>query len=434
MDILEVAQRLMPGVDYRPYGNVPIGTSLVQIENGIRYLPAKAIPPDGFDIIRINAENYFSLPGQIQDVAETIKTTGKAILDVIDYQAYCWDQLQFAGKMSLVQDAHCFLSDVQTPESLEAKLRENGFVGPVFENRLAFPNFRLTAYKAPICWEVLETPCSYEDIIGKNCIVTTEPNRDWDTILNDYKCDIEPIPNVTSLLMSTFARPDATDVVQVTSTRALWQDYDEYIFLCDRVPEDMFTAMTTIFNYMKDKRHITLIFSADVTGIVHAWNRMFAAARGEFIFINSSDFMTHDPFKEPILLHFADNERLGWVMGQPAGRLGKGFAYASGFRAKALREVGFLSSEFSPCTCDDNDLAAKLLLASWDICACRHTEVSHLAPHGGGTCDWAHGITQDKTYMHWRQPAKMHVKYREHPEVLKRCMDLWGGTPYCDEL
>lgn len=387
------------------------------------------------------SKNYpVSILAAIESALPCLKESGRLVIDFIDFDAVAWYDLNFSGKLSQDSlDAIDSYEATPTIERVKEFMYSMGVSGPIFENRLEFPAVRLIGYLNPgLSWTTTSIEkfleLSPDDVLQRNILATNRPGSVLSHIVDNAVRAEEPLYE-TSLLMSTFIKPGNRDVLSLTMARALQQRYDQYCFLCDVTDREMLGILQ---GFCWDNRNLrdrtTIILSADITGIVHAWNRLFRAADGEYWFINSSDFMTHDPFKEPILSHFKQDPSLGWVMGQPAGRVGKGFAYAAGLRASAMKGVGLLSEEFSPCTCDDNDLAMKLWLQGYRVVACRHTEVSHLAKHGGGTCDYLHGISDDKLYMHWRQPRKVQQKYLgQDPKLLESCMNLWGSTPWCDE-
>jgi len=404
------------------------------VDSGVMF---NALPATDYDTIIIDIRSLGIAKWIFSELLRRLKVTGKVIVHSPDFLVTACDIVNSGSvddqPIDLVRD-----TEFTIPNICKA-LEDGGFRGPMFENRVharsaeAKPGVAITKYAQPIMWTVLSEEVPYDEIRGKNCVITTpgDEYRPYESMLNDWADYAEEDMFRTTLCMSTLTSPSEADVLQLSMARAAREEYDEYIFLCDNTSLFAYNMMMSYRKgIIESGRHCTLIFSADLSGIVTAWNRMFFMARGKYVFLNSSDFMTHHPFKDPIIEHFEADPSIGWILGQNAGRLGSAFAYASGIRRSALMQVKGLSPEFNPCTADDNDLGVKLRLAGYKVISCMHTEVSHLAKHGGGTCDAHHGIFNDRNFMSWRQLSRYYRKYADNMKLAEECANLCA-VPNC---
>lgn len=406
--------------------------------------PVIPYPESHFDVVRLNfAEPFnlvngsnYELKDQVVSYIDYLKEGGKFEVYGFDVEAEAYMLTIFGAEhhntiVSSLSNRNIVLS----PKFVSDTLKDIGFNGPIIENRMEFPYFKVKAYPDPIKWEVSDWDEVSDKILG-NYVIPSEDRKDedWSSLLAESQQAVMPERTLkTSCCVSALCKEGQEDVLSTVLGRLVREQFDEYIILIDAVWNSR-DAFYLLQDFQSKVGNTTIILSDDISGICRAWNRLFQSTRGEYIFVNSSDFMVFPGHKEKLLSHMEENEKLGWITAKPNLPAGRCYAYSSCFRASALFEVNLLSPEFNPCTCDDNDIAMKLNVAGYDICACYHTEAVHLANHDLGTCDRFHGITKDYNFMMNRQVNRYKQKWGDYGELMERNLSLWGAIPWCFEL
>jgi hypothetical protein len=390
-----------------------------------------------FTSITIDArESTHNIDYIISEAASRLEENGKLYIQGLDSDAEIWTFHKVMG--TVTPD---FLQVINTrgplinPELVSQIARQTGLEGPAFENRMTFPEFRLISYKKPITWKVFSSwEEAGDEVYDGNVVITENTDRDWNSDLSTdipskpprYECE-------TSLLMSCLIKQGYEDILQVVINRAIAQNYDEYLFLID-IPDRNSAAVSLIKKNHEDlQNRCTTIISADLTGICTAWNRLFKAARGKYLFINSSDFLVHGNFKNLILEGMRSDSKIAWMFGRPDHSSmtdARVYAYASCLESSALYKVGLLSPEFNPCTADDNDLAAKLISEGFSLFSHPDTVVTHLGIYGSGTCDIYHRICEDGGFLLSRQVNKFLYKWRDRKDIAQHCLNLFRNVDY----
>jgi len=404
--------------------------------------PRVPFEPGYFDSIRLNfleplnlldRKNY-KLEKEIRKYSSYVKADGKIEIYGQDMkaEAYIMNNAPSQYHNMIIEDwgrRNIILS----PEYATQVLTELGVSGPIIENRLDFPNFCIKAYIRPIQWEAT-TWDSLESLRG-NYVIPADgrSEEDWTVLLDESNAEM-PERNVkTSCLVSGLCRPGQEDILVLVLKRLKQEDFDEYVLLTDKAWTSQ-DALDIFRTFQTEVPNTTVILSDDISGICRAWNRLFRASTGEYMYVNSSDYLTFPGHKQNILEHMEQNKELAWVTGRPHTLNGRCYAYSSCFRAEHLFGVGLLSQEFNPCVADDNDIAMKLVNAGYKICACAHTQVAHLALAHIGPCDTFHKITSDHNYLMNRQISRYKEKWSEQSEMAEHYIDLWNNIPWCFEV
>ena len=424
------------------------------VQDVLKPEPRIPFPPNYFDVLRfnllepydLNERKTIILKNEIERYLPWVKEDGKVEVYGIDSEAEAYLFRFVSGEEAKHRVKEWGRRNISlNPLYVEEVFRNLGFEGPSIENRHTFPCFSVTGYRKPINWIVTDWD-SLDNLRGNYIIPAKDrANEDWNSFLSEGQSDesvtMPPRKTETSCLFSALCKPGQEDILFLILERLKNEKFDEYIILIDKIwklglEETSFFIdfFEIIYRFYEQTQNTTVILSDDVSGICRAWNRLFKASRGEYLFVNSSDVLIYPGHKEKLLKELKANHSIAWITSRPNDPVGRCHAYSSCFRAAPLFSVGLLSPEFNPCSCDDNDIAMKLVTAGYKICASPDVIVSHLGKKGTGTCDEYHQITEDFNFMMNRQITRYWRKWENHKELAEKNFNLYGGVPWSTEL